>query len=144
MKRQTSFYAKEDSIQKEWILVDADSEILGKLAAKVAMILRGKHKPTFTPSMDTGDFVVVTNAEKIRVTGKKQTQKRYYRHSHYPGGLKSRTFDEQIAKDPTVVIMHAIKGMLPTTKMGRKLLTHVKVYAGSEHPHEAQNPRKLG
>jgi large subunit ribosomal protein L13 len=124
-------------------LVDAQGESLGRLASKVAAILRGKHKPIFTPGLDTGDFVVVINAEKITVTGKKLTEKFYYRYSGYPGGLTAISLRDQLARHPERVIEHAVWGMLPHNKLGRAMLKKLKVYAGPEHPHVAQNPSVL-
>ncbi|MSR88442.1 MAG: 50S ribosomal protein L13 [Candidatus Margulisbacteria bacterium] len=143
MKEQKSFYAKPTDINPGWHHIDADSLILGRLATTVASILRGKHKPTYTPSVDMGDFVVVTNAEKVNLTGKKKEQKMYHRHSGYPGGLTSIAFEDQIKKDATRVIMAAVKGMLPHNRLGRQMLKKLKVYNGASHPHEAQNPLAL-
>ncbi len=138
-----TYYAKPGEVQREWLLIDATDVVLGRLATKVAHILKGKHKPTYTPHVDTGDFVVVINAEKVRVTGAKATDKEYYRHSGFPGGLKCETFEEAIAKHPERVIEHAVKGMLPKNTLGRKQGMKLKVYAGAEHPHAAQNPREI-
>jgi large subunit ribosomal protein L13 len=143
MKKQASHYATNDTITKNWVLIDATDQILGRLAARVAKIARGKEKPDFTPSMDTGDFVIVINADKIRVTGKKLTDKVYYRHTGYPGGLKETVLKDQLSKDSTKVIMDAVKGMLPSNKIGRAILKNVKVYSGSEHPHDAQQPTRI-
>ncbi len=143
MKKQTSFYARKEDLEKEWFVVDATDEILGRLASFVATILRGKHKPTYTPSVDTGDFVIIKNAEKVTVTGKKKTDKKYFRHSRYPGGLKETTFEKLIEKKPEDVLYRAIKGMLPHNRLGRQMLTKVKIYAGETHPHESQNPNYL-
>ncbi len=138
-----TYYAKPGEVQREWLLVDASDQTLGRLAAAVAQILRGKNKPTYTPHVDTGDFVVVVNADKIKVTGAKATEKTYYRYSNYPGGLKSETFAEAMEKHPERVIEHAVYGMLPKNTLGRKMGRKLKVYAGPEHPHQAQNPRKI-
>ena len=143
MKKQHSYYAKPTDIEKKWYSVDASNQILGRLATEVAKIIRGKHKPSFTPSVDVGDFVVIYNAEKITVTGKKKLQKMYYRHSGYPGGLKEANFEQMINKKPEEVLYKAIKGMLPHNRLGRQLMTKVKIYAGESHPHEAQNPEVL-
>ena len=135
--------AKAEDVEREWFVVDAEGEILGRLATRIADTLRGKRKPTYTPHVDTGDFVVVVNAEKIRVTGNKLDQKRYYRHSGYPGGLRSRTLREQLDRQPAEVIRKAVKGMLPRNRLANRQITKLKVYAGPNHPHEAQNPKPL-
>jgi large subunit ribosomal protein L13 len=135
--------AKPGEIERGWYLVDAEGKNLGRLATQIADTLRGKNKPQFTPHVDTGDFVIVVNAEKIAVTGKKLDDKMYYRHSGYPGGLKERTLREQLAHRPTEVIRSAVKGMLPRNKLARQQLTKLKVYAGPEHPHDAQAPKTL-
>jgi large subunit ribosomal protein L13 len=135
--------AKPNELEKRWYLVDADGQNLGRLATRIADTLRGKRKPEFTPHVDTGDFVVVVNAEKVAVTGKKLEQKRYYRHSGYPGGLRSRTLAEQLQRRPTEVLRKAVKGMLPRNRLSRAQLLKLKVYAGPEHPHEAQRPEPL-
>ena len=124
-------------------MVDADGKTLGRLATQIAEILRGKHKPTFTPHVDVGDFVIVVNAEKIAVTGKKLTDKRYYRHSGYPGGIRSRTLGDMLERRPEEVIRKAVKGMLPRNRLARQQLTKLKVYAGADHPHAAQKPKEL-
>ena len=129
--------------QRKWHVIDADGMVLGRLAAQVADVLRGKNKPVFTPHLDAGDFVVVVNAEKIAVTGKKLDEKLYYRHSGYPGGLRARTLREQLERQPTEVLRKAVKGMLPRNRLGRQQLTKLKIYAGPEHPHEAQAPKPL-
>ena len=129
--------------QHEWYLVDATDKILGRLATQIANVLRGKNKPIFTPHVDTGDFIIVTNAEKVKLTGKKLENKRYYRHSGYPGGFRVRTAQEILKKKPEDLIMLAVKGMLPKNRLGSKLLTKLKVYAGKAHPHEAQQPKVL-
>ncbi len=138
-----TYWAKPDEIEKKWFVVDADNKILGRLATEVATILMGKHKPTYTPSIDTGDFIVVVNAEKFAVTGKKMDDKMYYRHSGYLGGLKDRTLKEQLEKKPEEVIRMAVRRMLPKTKMGRAMIKKLKIYTGAEHPHAAQNPEVL-
>jgi large subunit ribosomal protein L13 len=138
-----TYSAKPGEITREWYLVDADGQTLGRLATMIADTLRGKRKPQFTPHVDTGDFVVVVNAEKIHVTGQKLDQKRYYRHSGYPGGLRSRTLREQLDRRPTEVLRMAVKGMLPKNRLARQQLTKLKIYAGPEHPHESQNPKPL-
>lgn len=132
-----------DSIEKKWYVIDATDKRLGRLASEIAQILRGKNKPTFTPHMDTGDFAIVINAEKVQVTGKKRSQKLYRRHSGRPGGMKVETFDKLQARIPERIIEKAVKGMLPKNALGRKLFTNLKVYAGSEHPHAAQQPEVL-
>ncbi|MGN0038524.1 MAG: 50S ribosomal protein L13 [Coriobacteriales bacterium] len=138
-----TYYAKPSEVQREWLLVDATDMTLGRLASEVAQILRGKNKPTYTPHIDTGDYVVVVNAEKIKITGAKATDKVYYRHTGYVGHLKSETFAEAMEKHPTRVIEHAVRGMLPKGTLGTQMYKKLKVYAGPEHPHQAQNPRKI-
>ena len=138
-----TYSAKPGEITREWYLVDADGKTLGRLATQIADTLRGKRKPQYTPHVDTGDFVIVVNAEKITVTGNKLDQKRYYRHSGYPGGLRSRTLREQLDRRPTEVLRVAVKGMLPKNRLARQQITKLKIYAGPEHPHEAQNPKSL-
>ena len=135
-----TYVVKAGEIEQKWYVVDAAGQNLGRLAAKVATILRGKHKPTFTPGLDVGDYVIVVNAQKIAVTGKKATEKMYYTVSIYPGGLKSISLRDQLAKHPDRVITHAVRGMLPHNRLGRALLKKLKVYAGPEHPHAAQQP----
>src|SRR5256885_15575952 len=129
--------------ERNWLLVDADGRTLGRLATQIADALRGKRKPQYTPHVDTGDFVVVVNAEKIAVTGNKLDQKIYYRHSGYPGGLKERTLREQLERRPTEVLRKAVKGMLPKNRLAAQQITKLKIYAGPEHPHEAQAPLPL-
>jgi len=136
-----TYSAKPGEIERDWYLVDADGQTLGRLATQVADRLRGKGKPQYTPHVDTGDFVVVVNAEKVRVTGKKLDEKRYYRHSGYPGGLRSRSLREQLDRQPAEVLRKAVKGMLPRNRLGRAQLTKLKIYAGPEHPHAAQSPK---
>jgi large subunit ribosomal protein L13 len=138
-----TYNAKPGEVSRDWYVVDAEGKTLGRLATQIADTLRGKRKPQYTPHVDTGDFVVVVNAEKIQVTGSKLDQKRYYRHSGYPGGLKSRTLREQLERRPTEVIRTAVKGMLPRNRLARQQLTKLKVYAGPEHPHVSQNPQPL-
>ncbi len=135
--------AKPDAIERRWYLVDAEGQTLGRLATRVADTLRGKRKPEYTPHVDTGDFVVVVNAEKVAVTGKKLEQKMYYRHSGYPGGLRARPLSDELERRPAEVIRKAVKGMLPRNRLARQQLTKLKVYAGPEHPHEAQKPEPL-
>jgi large subunit ribosomal protein L13 len=138
-----TYVANSSDREREWVLLDANGKTLGRLATQIADLLRGKRKPRYTPHVDTGDFVVVINAEKIAVTGKKRTDKRYYRHSGYPGGLRSRSFEEMIARRPEQVLRLAVKGMMPRNRLARKQITKLKIYAGPEHPHEAQKPRIL-
>ena len=136
-----TYSAKPGEIQRDWVIVDAEGKTLGRLATLIADRLRGKGKAAFTPHVDTGDFVVVVNAEKIAVTGQKLDQKRYYRHSGYPGGLRSRSFEEMLARRPEEIIRLAVKGMMPRNRLARKQLTKLKIYAGEEHPHAAQKPQ---
>src|SRR5574344_2414217 len=138
-----TYSAKPLEVERKWYLIDAEGEILGRLATKIADILRGKNKPEFTPHVDTGDFVVVINAEKIQVTGKKETDKIYYHHTGYPGGLKSASVKEVMAKNPVLALEKAVKGMLPHNTLGDEQFQKLKLYAGAEHPHEAQKPIKL-
>jgi len=140
MKTQS---ARQGTVDRRWYVVDADGQTLGRLAAAIAETLRGKRSTWYTPHCDTGDFVVVVNAEKIRVTGNKLNDKIYYRHSGYPGGLRSRTLAEMLERRPEEVIRKAVKGMLPRNRLGRQQLTKLKVYAGPEHPHEAQMPKQM-
>jgi len=135
--------AKPQNVERKWYVVDAEGKTLGRLASQVAAILRGKHKPTFTPHVDCGDYVIIVNAEKVKVTGKKVTDKIYYRHSGYPGGQKAISFEQMIAKRPERVLELAIKGMLPHNRLGRQMYRKLKVYAGPEHPHAAQKPEPL-
>jgi len=141
-ERITKFVKPEDANQK-WYIIDAKDQVLGRLAAKVARVIRGKEKPIFTPNMDTGDFVVVINAEKIRMTGKRETQKTYFSHSMFPGGARVRSYSEIMEKKPEFAIETAVKGMLPKTRLGKKLIKKLKVYAGEAHPHSAQKPEVL-
>jgi large subunit ribosomal protein L13 len=138
-----TYVAKPSDRERNWLLVDANGKTLGRLATQLADALRGKRKPTYTPHIDTGDFVIVVNAEKIAVTGDKRNAKRYYRHSGYPGGLRSRTLNEMLERRPEEVIRLAVKGMMPRNRLARKQLTKLKVYAGPEHPHAAQQPQAM-
>ena len=134
---------KNTDLDNNWLLLDAKDETLGRLSSKIASILMGKNKAQYTPHNDLGDYVVVVNAEKIKVTGNKNTQKRYYRHTGYPGGLKSLTFSEIIEKDPENIILKAVKGMLPKNKLSNSMISKLKIYAGDNHPHAGQNPIKI-
>jgi large subunit ribosomal protein L13 len=138
-----TYNAKPGEIERLWYVVDAEGKTLGRLATQIADTLRGKRKPQYTPHVDTGDFVVVVNAEKIHVTGKKLDEKMYYRHSGYPGGLRKRTLREELERRPTEVLRKAVRGMLPRTRLGRAQLTKLKIYVGPEHPHDAQAPKAL-
>ena len=138
-----TFSAKPCDIKKKWVLVDAEDVPLGRLSTVVASILRGKNKPIFTPHMDTGDNVIVINAEKVTLTGKKMTDKMYYRHTFYPGGARFTSAEDMLAKDPTSLVTKAVKGMLPKNRLGRKLLTNLRVYAGPVHQQTAQNPETI-
>lgn len=135
--------AKPSEVTREWYVVDAENVAVGRLASRVAHVLRGKHKPSFTPHLDTGDFVVVVNAEKVRFTGNKETQKEYFRYSGYPGGGKTDTPEDLRARRPAFIVEHAVKGMLPKNRLGRQMARKLKVYAGTDHPHEAQKPQPL-
>ncbi|MBO8165302.1 MAG: 50S ribosomal protein L13 [Brevibacillus sp.] len=137
---RTTYMAKPLEVERKWYIVDAAGQTLGRLASEVASILRGKHKPEFTPHVDTGDFVIVINADKVKLTGKKLSDKIYYRHSQYPGGLKATTAGDMLKNRPERMFELAVKGMLPKNSLGRQMFTKLKVYAGSEHPHEAQKP----
>lgn len=139
--RIKTFTPKPDDIQREWFVIDAKDQTLGRLATQIAILLRGKHKPIFTPNTDVGDFVIVLNADKIRVTGNKLDQKFYYRHSQYPGGLRKRSLREQLNRFPDRVIYLAVRGMLPKNKLGNKMIKKMKIYTGDKHPHEAQKPK---
>ena len=139
----STYYAKKGEVKRDWVLIDATDQVLGRVATLAAQILKGKLKPQYTPHVDTGDFVIVINADKIKVTGAKITDKRYYRHSGYPGGLKSETFEQAMARHPERVIEHAVRGMLPKNTLGRAMGKKLKVYAGPEHPHQAQQPREI-
>jgi large subunit ribosomal protein L13 len=138
-----TYTAKPGEVTRDWYVVDANGQTLGRLATLIADTLRGKRKPQYTPHVDTGDFVVVVNAEKIAVTGTKLDDKVYYRHSGYPGGLAQRTLREELARRPTEPLRHAVRGMLPRTRLGRAQIRKLKIYAGADHPHEAQNPEPL-
>lgn len=138
-----TYQANAQDRERDWYLVDADGKTLGRLATQIADILRGKRKPTYTPHVDTGDFVVVINAEKVAVTGNKRESKRYFRHTGYPGGIRSRTLGDMLERRPEEVLRKAVKGMLPRNRLARQQLTKLKVYAGPEHPHQAQKPEKL-
>ncbi len=138
-----TFSAKAGEVEHEWLLVDAEGKTLGRLATEVASRLRGKHKPEYTPHMDTGDYIVVINADKVKVSGKKTTDKIYHRHSGYPGGLKSISFEKLLDQAPERVLQLAVRGMLPRNPLGRAMLSKLKVYAGNEHPHTAQQPRAV-
>lgn len=140
---KTTFMANPNTIERKWYVVDAEGKTLGRLAAEVAKVLRGKHKPTFTPHVDTGDHVIVVNAEKIRVTGKKLEQKEYFRHSGYPGGSRFTKLSMMLAKQPERVVEMAVRGMLPKNKLGAQQYRKLNVYAGAEHPHAAQKPEVL-
>lgn len=141
-EKLTRFIKTEDA-DKKWFVIDATDQVLGRLATKAASIIRGKNKAIFTPNMDTGDFVIVINASKVKMTGKRELQKTYFRHSGYPGGGRTSSFAEMMEKRPEFVIEKAVKGMLPKNRLGRKLVTKLKVYAGTEHPHAAQQPEAL-
>lgn len=138
-----TFSPKSEDINRQWIIVDAEGQILGRLATQLAHRLRGKHKPEFAPHVDNGDFIVVVNCDKIKVTGNKMAQKKYYNYSGYVGGLKETSLETMLEKKPAYVLMKAVKGMLPRNRLGHAMLKKLKVYAGSEHPHAAQNPTAL-
>jgi large subunit ribosomal protein L13 len=140
---KTTVSAREQDIQRAWYVVDAQGQTLGRLASRIATVLRGKHKPIFTPHVDCGDYVIVVNAGKVHTTGQKLSQKKYYRHSGYPGGLKQVTLRDQLQKFPERVIESAVRGMLPKNKLGRQMFKKLKVYAGPTHPHQAQQPQPL-
>lgn len=143
VRMHKTYMAKPGEVQQEWYVVDATDKILGRLSTEIARMLRGKHKPEYTPHVDVGDFIIVINAEKVKVTGRKLDQKLYYRHTGYPGGLKSITLRRQLEKFPERVIEAAVKGMLPRGPLGRQMFKKLKVYAGPDHPHEAQQPEPL-
>tara|TARA_B100000579_G_C22697134_1_gene787973 strand:+ start:443 stop:871 length:429 start_codon:yes stop_codon:yes gene_type:complete len=136
-------YIKASQIDKKWFVVDATNKTLGRLSSKVAQILRGKNKVNYTPHMDMGDFVVIINADKVKLSGKKESSKDYFKHTNYPGGAKNISIKVMMEKKPEFILMNSIKGMLPHNRLGRKILTHLKVYAGNEHPHSSQQPIKL-
>lgn len=138
-----TYTAKPETVERDWFIVDAENKTLGRLSTEIARRLRGKHKPEYTPHVDTGDYIIVINAEKVHVTGNKRTDKMYHHHTGYPGGLKSISFDKLIERAPERVIETAVKGMLPKNPLGRAMYTKMKVYAGSEHPHTAQQPKTL-
>lgn len=140
---KTTLSAKKEDVVKDWYVADADGQVLGRLASEIASRLRGKHKPTYTPHVDTGDFVIVVNAEKIALTGKKLTDKIYYHHSHYPGGLRETSAQKMLQEKPEEVLRIAVKGMLPKNSLGRAMLKKLKVYRGGVHPHDAQCPKTL-
>jgi large subunit ribosomal protein L13 len=140
---KTTKSAKEQDIERNWYVIDAQGQTLGRLATRVATILRGKNKPLYTPHVDCGDYVIVVNAEKIHVTGQKMAQKKYYRHSGYPGGLKEVTLRDQLQKFPNRVVEAAVRGMLPKNRLGRQMFKKLKVYAGPNHPHQAQQPKPM-
>ena len=139
--RRSTVFSKKSDVVRQWVVIDLADQVLGRVATKIATILRGKNKPHYTPHVDTGDFVVAINAAKVRLTGQKETQKIYYSHSGYPGGIKQKSVGELRAKHPEEIIIHAVKGMLPKNKMHKHLMKKLKVYAGSEHPHQAQQPQ---
>jgi len=143
MRTPKTYMAKPGEVERRWYVVDAKDKVVGRLASRIAMILMGKHKPHYTPHVDTGDFVVVINASRVRFTGKKWEQKCYYRHSGYPGGLKVRRAKDLLEKRPEEILRHAVKGMLPKNNLGRRLLRKLKIYPRETHPHEAQKPVKL-
>jgi large subunit ribosomal protein L13 len=138
-----TYIAKPEEVNRDWYLVDVENQVLGRIATTIANVLRGKNKPTFTPSVDTGDFVIVVNAAKIALTGNKLADKTYYSHSGYPGGIKAITAGKLLEKKPEDLIKHAVKGMLPKNKLARHMLNKLKIYSGSEHPHKAQQPKAL-
>ena len=138
-----TYHAKKEEIERGWFVVNAEGKILGRLASQVARVLRGKHKPTFSPHVDTGDFVVVVNARKVALTGRKLKDKKYYHHTGYPGGIREARAEKMLALKPAEMIRTAVKGMLPKTSLGRQMIRKLKVYAGSNHPHEAQKPVSL-
>jgi large subunit ribosomal protein L13 len=136
-----TYHQKASEIQRDWYVIDATDEVLGRLSTQIATLLRGKHKPTYTPSNDGGDFVVVVNCEKIKIMGKKADQKVYYRHTGYPGGIKATPYKMMLTKHPDRILRSAVKGMLPKTRMGRRLIGKLRIYAGPNHPHAAQQPK---
>jgi len=139
----TTYMAKPNEVDKKWYVVDAEDKTLGRLASKIATVLRGKHKPEYTPHVDTGDFVIVVNSDKVRLTGNKWDQKIHYRHSQYPGGLKTITYRDLKKKNPNEIIRHAVKGMVPSNKLGKKMMKKLKIYDRPDHPHQAQKPQEL-
>lgn len=138
-----TIFVNQKNITRRWYLIDAEDKPLGRVAVQAANLLRGKHKPEFAPHQEVGDYVIIVNAEKARLTGNKSTRKLYYRHSGYPGGLRTETYEKTVVRKPTYPMEHAIRGMLPKNRLGRKLFKNVKVYAGPNHPHAAQQPEKL-
>ncbi|MCK4763971.1 MAG: 50S ribosomal protein L13 [Candidatus Aminicenantes bacterium] len=142
-KSNKTFLPQKSLIERKWWLINADGKVLGRMATRIADVLRGKDKPQYTPFFDSGDFIVVVNAEKLKLTGSKETQKKYYRHSGYMGGMKETSYERMIATHPERVLLHAVKGMLPKNKLNRKILKKLKVYAGPEHKHKAQSPEIL-
>ena len=142
-EKMSSFIAKPAEVERKWYVVDAEGKNLGRMASQIAAVLRGKNKPTYTPHVDCGDYVIVINAEKVEVTGKKRKEKIYKRHTGYPGGLRELTFEKMMEKHPTEVVRHAVKGMMPNGKLGRQMYKKLKVYAGPEHDHAAQKPEVL-
>jgi len=136
-----TYSQKASEVQRDWYVVDATDQTLGRLATQIATLLRGKHKPTFSPNLDGGDFVIIVNAEKVHVTGRKETQKMYYRHSGYPGGLKTIPYQRMMATHPDRILRFAVKGMLPKTRLGRQQIVKLKIYSGPAHPHAAQQPK---
>jgi large subunit ribosomal protein L13 len=136
-----TYSQKASEVQRDWYVIDAENQVLGRLATQIATLLRGKHKPTYTPSMDGGDFVVVVNAEKIRITGRKAEQKLYHRHTGYPGGLRTTTYRTMLQRHPDRILRFAVKGMLPKGRLGRRQLLKLRIYAGPTHPHAAQQPK---
>ncbi len=139
----TTYMAKPDEVDKNWYVVDAEDKTLGRLASRIATVLRGKHKPEYTPHVDTGDFVIVVNAGKVKLTGNKWDQKVHYKHSRYPGGLKTMTYRDLKKHNPEEIVRHAVKGMVPNNKLGKKMMKKLKIYAESDHPHQAQQPEEL-
>ena len=137
---QKTYAMKQSEIEKKWFIVDAEGKVLGRLATVVADRLRGKHKPTYSPNLDMGDNIIVINAEKVVLTGSKSDDKDYFSHSHYPGGVKFTNIKKYMSEQPEFVILHAVKGMLPKTKLGKQIITNLKIYAGADHPHAAQKP----
>ena len=140
---QKTYSMKASEIEKKWLLVDAEGKVLGRLATEIATLLRGKHKPSFTPHMDMGDYVVVINADKVVLTGSKAEDKEYFKHTEYPGGKRFTNIKKILEENPEFVIEHAVKGMLPKNRLNRKVIQNLKVYVGTEHPHEAQKPEKI-
>lgn len=143
LNAKLTYFFKKEEVEKKWYLVDAEGKTLGRLASRIAHILRGKHKPEFTPNADLGDFVIVVNAEKVKLTGKRAEQKQYFYYTGYPGGATFKTFKELIKTKPEKVILHAVKGMIPHNRLGRRIIQKLKVYSGPNHPHSAQKPEKL-